>query len=132
MSGKSSDTLHRLIQSLSKQEKRHFKIFAGRHTIGEQNNYVLLFDAIEKMKEYDEDTLLKKFKGESSLNNFSITKSRLYETILRSLDVFHHNSSVDAQLWKELHYTEILYKKTLYDQCAKRLRSARKLAEKYE
>ncbi len=132
MSGKSTDSLHRLIQSLTKQEKRHFKIFAARHTIGEQNNYVLLFDAIEKMKVYDGDVLLKKFKGESSLNNFSITKSRLYETILRSLDVFHHNSSVDDQLWKELHYTEILYKKTLYDQCAKRLRSARKLAEKYE
>ncbi|MEO5645784.1 MAG: hypothetical protein ABIQ40_13800 [Bacteroidia bacterium] len=132
MSGTHSDALHQLIQCLSKQEKRHFKIFASRHTIGEQNNYVLLFDAIEKMKEYDEKIILKKFKGESSLNNFSITKSRLYETILRSLDVFHHNSSVDAQLWKELHYTEILYKKTLYDQCLKRLRSAKKLAEKYE
>jgi hypothetical protein len=132
MSGKHSDTLHRLIHSLSKQEKRHFKIFASRHTIGEQNNYVLLFDTIEKMKEYDEAVVLKKMKGESSPNNFSIAKSRLYETILRSLDVFHHNSSVDAQLWKELHFTEILYKKTLYDQCAKRLRSAKKLAEKYE
>ncbi|MBI3509550.1 MAG: hypothetical protein HY064_02730 [Bacteroidetes bacterium] len=132
MSGKSSDTLHKLISSLTKQEKRHFKIFAGRHTIGDQNNYVLLFDAIEKMKEYSEETLLKKFKGESLLNNFSITKSRLYETILRSLDVFHHNSSADAQLWKELHYAEILYKKTLYDQCAKRLKSVKRLAEKFE
>lgn len=132
MSGKSSDTLHKLIRSLTKQEKRHFKIFGARHTIGEQNTYVLLFDAIEKMKEYDEELLMKKFKGESLLNNFSITKLRLYENILRSLDVFHHNSSVDAQLWKELHYAEILYKKTLYDQCAKRLKSARKLAEKYE
>ncbi len=132
MSGKGSDTLHKLIHSLTKHEKRHFKIFGARHTIGEQNNYVLLFDAIEKMKEYDENIILKKFKGEGSLNNFSITKSRLYETILRSLDVFHHNSSVDAQLWKELHYSEILYKKTLYDQCKKRLKSAKRLAEKYE
>ncbi|HTL80956.1 MAG TPA: hypothetical protein VL651_04595 [Bacteroidia bacterium] len=132
MSGKSSDSLHKLIHSLTKQEKRHFKIFGARHTIGEQNTYVLLFDAIEKMKEYDESALMKKFKGESLLNNFSITKLRLYENILRSLDVFHHNSSVDAQLWKELHYSEILYKKTLYDQCAKRLKSAKKLAEKYE
>lgn len=132
MSGKSSDQLHKLIQSLNKQEKRHFKIFAGRHTIGDQNNYVVLFDAIERMKEYDEDALLKKFSGELFINNFSITKGRLYETILRSLDVFHHNSSVDAQLWKELHYAEILYKKTLYEQCAKRLKSARKLAERYE
>ncbi len=132
MSGKSSDQLHKLIHSLTKQEKRHFKIFAGRHTIGDQNNYVVLFDAIEKVKEYDEEALLKKFSKELFINNFSITKGRLYETILRSLDVFHHNSSVDAQLWKELHYAEILYKKTLYDQCAKRLKSARKLAEKYE
>lgn len=132
MSNKSSDQLFRLIQSLTKQEKRHFKIFAGRHTIGEQNNYVVLFDAIEKMKEYDEAQLLKKFKGDAGVNNFSIVKMRLYEAILRSLDVFHHNSSVDAQLWKELHYAEILYKKTLYDQCAKRLRSAKKLAQKYE
>jgi hypothetical protein len=132
MSGKNSEQLHRLIQALTRHEKRHFKIFAARHTIGEQNNYVLIFDAIDKMQEYDEEILLKKFKGDSLLNNFSITKSRLYEAILRSLDVFHHNSSVDAQLWKELHYAEILYKKTLYDQCAKRLRSARKLAEKFE
>lgn len=132
MSGKSSDQLHKLIHSLNKQEKRHFKIFAGRHTIGEKNNYVVLFDAIERMKEYDEETLIRKFSKELFINNFSITKGRLYEAILRSLDVFHHNSSVDAQLWKELHFAEILYKKALYDQCAKRLKSARKLAEKYE
>lgn len=132
MSGKSSDQLHKLIHSLNKQEKRHFKIFAGRHTIGDENNYVVLFDAIERMKDYDESALMKKFSDELFINNFSITKGRLYEAILRSLDVFHHKSSVDAQLWKELHYAEILYKKTLYDQCAKRLKSARKLAEKYE
>lgn len=132
MSSKNSDQLHKLIHSLTKQEKRHFKIFAGRHTIGEQNNYVVLFDAVERMKEYDEAALMKKFSKELFTNNFSIAKGRLYETILRSLDVFHHNSSVDAQLWKELHYAEILFKKTLYEQCAKRLKSARKLAEKYE
>lgn len=132
MSGKTSDQLHKLIHALNKQEKRHFKIFAGRHTIGDENNYVMLFDAIERMREYDEDALLKKFRDELFINNFSITKGRLYEAILRSLDVFHHKSSVDAQLWKELHYAEILYKKTLYDQCAKRLKSARRLAEKYE
>jgi hypothetical protein len=132
MSNKGSDQLYLLIKSLTKQEKRHFKIFASRHTIGDQNNYVMIFDQIEKMNEYNEANLLKKLKTEIIESNFSIVKSRLYESILRSLDVYHHNSSVDAQLWKELHYAEILYKKTLYDQCAKRLRSARKLAEKFE
>jgi hypothetical protein len=132
MSNRNSDQLFLLIHSMTKQEKRHFKIFAGRHTIGDQNSYVSIFDQMEKMKEYDETTLIKKIKNEVPISNFSIAKMRLYETIMRSLDVFHHNSSVDAQLWKELHYSEILYKKTLYDQCAKRLRSAKKLAEKFE
>jgi len=132
MSNRSSDHLFRLIKSLTKQEKRHFKIFAARHTLGEQNNYVLLFDEIDKMSEYDEAGLLKKYRKESFVNNFSITKGRLYDAVLRSLDVYHHNSSVDAQLRKDLHSAEILYKKTLYDQCAKLLSSAKKLATKYE
>ncbi|TND09467.1 MAG: hypothetical protein FD123_1273 [Bacteroidetes bacterium] len=132
MSNRSSDQLFRLIKSLTKQEKRHFKIFASRHTLGDQNNYVLLFDELDDLKEYDEAALLKKFRKEAFTNNFSITKSRLYDTVLRSLDVYHHNSSVDAQLWKDLHCAEILYKKTLYDQCAKILSSAKKLARKFE
>lgn len=134
MSKPVSDQLHRLIVSLTKAEKRHFKIFASRHTIGESNNYVVLFDAVSAQDTYNEEAILKRFRKEAFINQFSITKARLYEIILRSLDVFHHNSSVDAQLWKELHYSEILYKKTLYDQCARRLRSAKKLAlrnEKY-
>lgn len=132
MSNRSSDQLFRLIKALTKQEKRHFKIFAARHTLGEQNNYVLLFDEFDKMDEYDEAALLKKFRKEAFVNNFSITKSRLYDTVLRSLDVYHHNSSVDAQLRKDLHCAEILYKKTLYEQCAKLLNSAKKLALKFE
>lgn len=131
MSNRSSDQLYRLIRSLTKQEKRHFKIFASRHTLGDQNNYVLLFDEMADMKEYDESRLLRKFRKEAFTNNFSITKARLYDAILRSLDLYHHNSSVDAQLWKDLHCAEILYKKTLYDQCAKLLTSAKKLAQKY-
>ena len=59
-----SDPLHQLIHSLSKGEKRSFKIYASRHVLGDENNYVKLFDAIEKQKEYDEEALLKKFKNE--------------------------------------------------------------------
>lgn len=132
MSNKGSDQLYKLIRSLTKPEKRHFKIFASRHTLGEQNVYVKLFDEMERMKEYNEAELLKKYRKEAFVNNFSITKNRLYEQVLRSLDVFHHNSSVDAQLRKELHCAEILYKKTLYDQCAKLLNSAKKLATRFE
>ena len=50
--------------------------------------------------------------------------------MLRSLDAFHSESSVDVQLRSQLHYAEILYKKSLYDECSKMLLKSKKLALK--
>ncbi len=132
MSNKVSDSLHRLIKSLSKSEKRYFNLYSSRHTLGEKNNYQVLFEAIAKQEEYDEATILNRFKKESFTNKFSITKARLYQTILDSLSAYHSNSSIDAQLQRDLHSAEILYKKSLYDQCAKLLYSAKKTAHRFE
>jgi hypothetical protein len=132
MSNKASDNLFRLIKSLSKSEKRYFNLYASRHTLGEKNNYVILFEAIDKQKEYDEEALLHMFRKEAFIKQFSITKARLYDSVMSSLDAFHANSSIDAQLKRDLHCAEILYKKTLYDQCAKMLASAKKAAVRYE
>lgn len=132
MSNKASDNLHRLIKSMSKPEKRYFKVFSSRHVIGDQNNYQILFDAIDKQSVYDEDKLLKKFSNEAFVNRFSIAKSRLYNSILKSLDAFHSNSSVEAQLKRSIHCAEILYNKSLYGQSLKLLRSAKKTAAKHQ
>lgn len=107
MSVKVSENLHQLIHSLSKPEKRYFK-YSSRHIIGEQNNYVKLFDAIDKQKVYDEAILLKQFKKEIFIRQFSIAKSRLYDAILRSLDAYNSDSSIDSQLKNMLHYAKIL------------------------
>ncbi len=32
-------------------EKRYFKIFSERHTIGEQNKYIALFDELDRAEE---------------------------------------------------------------------------------
>ena len=132
MSVKVSENLHQLIRSLSKPEKRYFKLYSSRHIIGEQNNYVKLFDVIDKQKEYNEAALLQLFKKEVFIKQFSIAKSRLYDSILRSLDAYNSESSIDSQLKNMLHYAEILFKKTLYEQCVRILASAKKLATKYE
>lgn len=132
MSRKVNHALFDLIQSMTKSEKRYFKIHASRHTIGETNNYVLLFDFIDKQEEYDEDTIQQNFKGQAFLNRFSITKKRLYDQILASLDSFHTSSSIEAQLFKQLHSADILFKKSLYDQCKRVLLSIEKSAIKYE
>ncbi|MBI1836618.1 MAG: hypothetical protein HYR91_05070 [Flavobacteriia bacterium] len=130
MSKKVKESLFELIKSLSKSEKRYFKLLASRHTIGEENNYVILFDFIEKQLEYDENLIFEKFKGEPFLNKFSITKKRLYDHILNALDSFHNTTSIESQLYKMIHSADILYDKSLYEQSKTILRSAEKLAEK--
>lgn len=132
MSNKASDHLFKLVKSLSKAEKRYFKIYTSRHTIGESNNYHQLFDFIDKMEEFDEEEVKAHFHGESFIQRLSIAKSRLYEAILKSLDAFYANSSIEARLKRTLHCVEILYKKSLYSQASKQLRSAKKLALKNE
>ncbi len=132
MSSKVNHALHELIASMSKSEKRYFKLMSSRHTIGGENNYVRLFDFIDKQEVYDEDELFEAFKGEAFLNRFSITKKRLYDHVLASLDSFHLSNSNEAQLYQQLHAADILFEKSLYDQCRRLLRSAEKQAEKHE
>ncbi len=132
MAAKVSESLHELIRYLTKSEKRYFKLFSARHVVGEENNYVILFDYIASQEEYDENIIFEHFKGQAFLNKFSITKKRLYDQIINSLDSFHSNSSIVAQIYKLLHSADILYNKALYEQSRKQLRSAEKLALKHE
>ena len=117
MSSKVNSALFELIKSMSTSEKRYFKLMSSRHTIGGENNYVRLFDFLDKQPEYDEDVIFKTFKKEAFINRFSITKKRLYDHILSALDSFHSAASIEAQLHKQLHAADILFEKSLCDQC---------------
>jgi len=132
MSNTHSDFLFKLIKSLSPPEKRYFRLYSARHVLGDENNYKKLFDAIDEMEVYEEAELLKQFENNPLSHRFSISKNRLYNIVLKSLDAFHANSSNDAELRRLLHGVEILYKRSLYDQSYKLLNSAKKLAYKYE
>lgn len=131
MSNSTKDTLHELIKYLTKSEKRYFKVYASRHIIGDENNYIVLFDFIAKQGAYDEDAIFKHFKGEAFLNKFSITKKRLYDQIISALDNFHSTNSIDSQIYRLLSGADILYKKSLYHQSLKQLISAQKIAQKH-
>ncbi len=131
MSKKTDEHLHALIHSLTRQEKRYFKIYATRHVMKENYSHIQVFNAINQQETYDEQALLKQFKGEEFITRFPVNKSRLYKLILKSLHAYHDSSSVDAELKKVLHMAEILYKKTLYRQCDTLLKKAKKLALKH-
>lgn len=130
MKTKVNNALFELIKSLSKSEKRYFKIISSRHTIGDENNYVRLFDYLDSASSYDEERLFKDFQGEAFLHRFSITKKRLYDNILKALNSYHSDRSFNAQLYNMLQSADVLFDKSLYDQCRRVLMSAEKLALK--
>ena len=117
-----------LIQSLSMSEKRFFKVFSSRHVIGNENDYVKLFDLIQGMDIYDEDLVVKaKF-----IKNSSAEKNYLYRLVLKSLNAYHAQNSFRTKVYDYLISIEVLFQKGLYSQAAPLVEKALKLAEENE
>ncbi|MFL5762800.1 MAG: hypothetical protein ACJ77K_02590 [Bacteroidia bacterium] len=123
-----SAELHKLIRSLTQTEKRFFKVFASRHVIGEQNNYVLIFDKIAGQKEYNEEAIKIEFKGKPFMDRFPAVKNYLHQLILKSMRSYHSGSTIDLELKEMLSDIEFLYHKGLYKQCERLHAKAEKLA----
>lgn len=129
---KQSTDLFDLIQSMSPAEKRYFKIFATRHTIGQQNNYVKLFDVVEKQRQYDEEKVKNELKGEKFISDIAVYKSYLHQLILDGLHSFYLNSSVESKIKKQMDQLSILFNKGLYTQGEKLLQKTKSVAIAHE
>lgn len=129
---KPSDSLFSLIKSLTKSEKRYFKIVAAKRSNSEKSNYLQLFDAIDKQEEYDEDKIIQQFSQTIFIKHLPSEKNYLYFSILKTLVSFHEGNFGFIELDEIRHYATILYNKGLYDQSNKMLTKARKFAVSYE
>ncbi|MFI5151445.1 MAG: hypothetical protein ACHQRM_17085 [Bacteroidia bacterium] len=129
---KASEDLHQLIHSMNMSEKRYFKIHASLHIIGKQNNYIRLFDAIEKQDKYDENELKLKFKGDTFIKHLPSEKHYLYQQLLESLNAFSQNKTFLSRHNSILTSIEILYNRGLFFQCRKLIRKARAEAASLE
>ncbi len=127
---KASDNLFKLIKSLNKSEKGYFKKHANFHVRNEQNNYTLIFDAIDKQTEYNEKKLLQKFKKQQFVNQFSVAKNYLYDMVLESLEAYHKNSTTEIR--SLLNRIEILVDKGLHSQAKKLLKKTKEMAVRFE
>lgn len=125
-----NNSLFLLIKSLSAPEKGYIKKQAGLHAVGGQNKYIKIFDAIDRQKEYSEKDLVRKFKGDPVLLNFSVTKNYLFKFILKSLESYHSN--VKSDLRSMLNHVEILHNKNLPGVAKKILVKAKAIAKQYE
>lgn len=123
---KPSTELFDLVKSLSKSEKRFFKLSSSLQS-GEKN-YLKIFDVIDKQRTYDEEAIKDQFKNETFIKHFPSEKNHLYKLILKSLRSYHSDNSVSSMLKQEIKNIEILYKKALFKECNKFLARAKKIA----
>lgn len=117
MPNRSTDPLFQLIKSLEKSEKRNFKLYVTRNSSSDELKSVQLFDALDRMDDYDEAVLLRKNESIKK-QQISNLKAHLYKQILSSLRLIN-DESIDIQLHEQMDYARILYNKGLYHQSLK-------------
>ncbi|MGB1206678.1 MAG: hypothetical protein ACPG5B_13590 [Chitinophagales bacterium] len=126
-------SLFQLIKSLSKSEKRYFKVFVGKHSSGAEKNYVQLFDAIDRQNTFEEASLLHYLKSLKIKTTYlAADQNYLYKLILKSLRNYHAGKTISLKIKEELEYVEILFNKGLYQQCNKILQKAKAKTKKLD
>jgi len=126
MANHSKDNLFVLICSLSKSEKRQFKLYVNRLGVNIDAKFLLLFNLLDKMHDYDEEAILKSnIVTKQQLSNI---KAHLYGQILISLRMNPVNQNIRIQIREQLDFATILYHKGLYKQSLKILDKTKLIA----
>jgi len=115
-----TDHLFKLIKTLTKSEKRNFKLYVNRIGGKENAKFIQMFDVLDKQKEYEEGQICKKIPSikKSQVSNL---KRHLYRQLLISLRLIHIQRNTDIEIREQLDFAKILYNKGLYLQSLKTL-----------
>lgn len=123
----SAKDLFDLVSKMTKAEK---KFFYQNNAMHNTSAYIRLYQAIQKQRSYNKDELLKL--TDIPIEQFRNQKKYLYEALLKSLDAFHADKSVHAQLKHYILRIQMLINKGLYSQAAVLLKQGQKLAEEHQ
>lgn len=131
MSNGNIDPVFQLVKSLTRSEKRHFRLFTSRHGSNESLKFLLLFDAIDHQEHYDEEKILSEVPAIKKVQLANL-KANLYKQLLSSLRLYHANQNIDIQLQEQLGYARVLYNKGFYQQSLKMLEKVKQVAQQTE
>ncbi len=106
------DQLWRLLKSLSKAEKRNFKLYATRAGSTSDSKFIQLFDVVDRMEAPDDAQVVKRMRLTSG--QYSNLKRHLYQQVLTSLRLIFINKDIDIELREQIDFSNILYGKGLY------------------
>ena len=127
MPNATNDPLFLLIKTLTKAEKRIFRLYVTRNQNSEELKFIHLFDAMDKQHDYDEPGIFKKV-PDIKKEQLSNLKAHLYKQLLTSLRMIEKNKNTDIDIRENIDYAKVLYNKGLYPSALKILERAKNLA----
>ena len=102
------------------------------HGLHGNQNYLILFDQIDKLaqesEEYNENKIKYLFRDRVFIKHLSSEKNYLHTQILKSLTRYYTTRSPEMELDELIHSASLLYKKGLYQQSLDKLNKAIKFA----
>ncbi len=131
MAKQQTEHLFQLVKSLSKAEKRNFRLYANRLKNGEERKFLHLFDIMDKQEVYNEKEILKKAKNIKP-QQLSNLKAHLYKQLLKSLRLQNANNDTEISIREWIDYAKVLYNKGLYKQSLRILEKAKTSAAKHQ
>ena len=121
----SEDPLWKTIQSLTKSEKRYFRMYANLQSSNQPQNYLRIFDLLAAQTVYDKEALQKALVGEKILERLSSEKNYLFRVLLKSMRAFHAANSTRGKIRGWIQDAVFLYDKSVYPASAKLFKKAR-------
>ncbi|MEL6124254.1 MAG: hypothetical protein AAFR14_11075, partial [Bacteroidota bacterium] len=107
-----SASLFSLVKSLTKADKRNFKLYAKRIQSDDDMMFLKLFDVLDRMKEMDEDEIVTRLRltDKGQLSNL---KRHLYKQVLTSLRMISTSRIKSIEIREHIDYAHVLYAKGL-------------------
>ncbi|AHM63516.1 hypothetical protein D770_26365 [Flammeovirgaceae bacterium 311] len=131
MPNESIDPVFQLVKSLTRSEKRHFRLFSNRQGSNEGLKFIQLFDALDSLEQYDEEKILQQAPAIKKVQLANL-KANLYRQLLSSLRLYHTNQNPEIQLHEQLDFARVLYNKGFYQQSLKMLEKVKASAQQTE
>ena len=134
-----SDPIFDLVHSMTTHEKIFFKRYAMLYGKKEPN-YLKLFEAIDSLKEYDEEKLKLKLRKTTFLKRLAFERNYLKTAILEALRAFGNSKYegedereiLEVNLRRELDYALILRKRNIPSLAIKTIQKVKKEAQHHE
>ncbi|HKK12093.1 MAG TPA: hypothetical protein VJ945_04640, partial [Flavobacteriaceae bacterium] len=96
------DNLFLLVKSLTKSEKRQFKLYVGRLDVNTDSKFLNLFNLLDKSNVYDEVAIIKS--GIVKKQQLANVKAHLYKQILISLKLNPSHQNIRSQIREQLDF----------------------------